>query len=212
MKSNKYFMCNRNFILISAMAMSLTFIACHSNHSKVYNEAISSARSYERAIDNASSIDELPWAMFKYNPFDYLEGDEERAIIERRNQLWDKYNAKFDELAIGTYQLVTENGERHVGDKYKLELSRAYGKQEAKLYKNGSLYCNGEWKPSGLFSYYKIEIRFKDGPCKGNEYGWIDINVKQRGWRGKIEINDYHLGEHTNYIFVESDGSFTKSI
>ena len=184
------------------MTLSFAFVACHSS---VYNEAMSSARSFERAIDNASSIDELPYySIFDYNPFEYLEGDEERAVVERMNQLNKKFNTKFEELALlpSSYLLtINENTfmndlfPSHVGEKYKLELSYSSGKKVAKLYSsNGNLYRNGTWDCE-LGGYNKerleyIEIDFErigtpEGEVSGRlEFKDISLTVPKKEWRG----------------------------
>lgn len=219
MKNNKYFKCNRNFILISAMALSLTFVACHS---KVYNEAMSSARSFERAIDNASSIDELPYySIFDYNPFDYLEGDEERAVVERMNQLNKKFNTKFEELSLlpGTYLLtiddnlkVLDGDPSHIGEKYKLELSYKSGEKIAKLYSsNGNEYRTGTWKcenePSERLDGFSISFDGRPDTWDLDRSGrlefdiiWLDMPTK---W-----IGNYYISPHSVY---SANGTFVKS-
>ncbi len=174
-------------ILAALIIFLIIFFAAGGGHSKTYNEYMSCIREREAAINRATSLFEmkdLDERILRLGALDDLtDGDEKRAVRMAHDKVWDLFETKCRQLAIGYYLLTSEDGQKYV-----VELSEETGNDgnQAYVYIDNCLYSKGNWRLSD-----GLEVSINHNPIN-EEYRdsrdlEINLSLKNSSWSGNID-------------------------
>ena len=148
---------------------------------------MSRIREREAAINRATSLfdmaklDERILALGALD--DLTDGDEKRAVRTAHDEVWDLFETKCRQLAIGYYLLTSDDGQKYV-----VELSEETGNDgnQAYVYIDNRLYSKGNWRLSdGLtvsINHNPINEEYRDS--RDLE---INLSLKNSSWSGNID-------------------------
>lgn len=169
-----------------ASCLSFLLIACN-NHSDTYNEYMSRINAREAAINRATSLfdmAELDERILSLGALDDLtDGDEKRAVRMAHDKVWDLFETKCRQLAIGYYLLTSEDGQKYV-----VELSEETGNDgnQAYVYIDNRLYSEGYWYltdgPVVRINHNPINEEYRN-----NRNLEINLSIEYSSWSGDID-------------------------
>ena len=148
---------------------------------------MSRIREREAAINRATSLFDmakLDERILSLGALDDLtDGDEKRAVRTAHDEVWDLFETKCRQLAIGYYLLTSDDGQKYV-----VELSEETGNDgnQAYVYIDNRLYSKGNWRLSdGLtvsINHNPINEEYRDS--RDLE---INLSLKNSSWSGNID-------------------------
>ena len=174
-------------ILAALIIFLIIFFAAGGGHSKTYNEYMSRIREREAAINRATSLFEmkdLDERILRLGALDDLtDGDEKRAVRMAHDKVWDLFETKCRQLAIGYYLLTSEDGQKYV-----VELSEESGNDgnQAYVYIDNRLYSEGYWYltdgPVVRINHNPINEEYRN-----NRNLEINLSIEYSSWSGDID-------------------------
>lgn len=174
-------------IVVALIIFLIIFFAAGGGHSKTYNEYMSRIKTREASINRATSLFDMAKLNERILPLgaldDLTDGDEKRAVRLAHDEVWDLFETKCRQLAIGYYLLTSENGQKYV-----VELSEESGNDgnQAYVYIDNCLYSKGYWHLSD-----GPAIRINHNPIneeyRNNRDLEINLSIKYSSWSGDID-------------------------
>ena len=174
-------------ILAALIIFVIIFFAAGGGHSKTYNEYMSRIKTRETSINRATSLFDMAKLDERILPLgaldDLTDGDEKRAVRMAHDKVWDLFETKCRQLAIGYYLLTSEDGQKYV-----VELSEETGNDgnQAYVYIDNRLYSEGYW--------YLTDgpvVRINHNPINEEYRNYrnleINLSIEYSSWSGDID-------------------------
>lgn len=177
-------------VLILAFLSVFAWVALVPHHSKTYKECMRSCERQETAIKNAKSLNDMERInnrIIGFTEYESLEGDERVDVYRRHEEVWDLFNERCEQVAVGKYKLVSEEGQTYIVEvTNKIIKDNGFSKQYlVNIYKNNQLHCTGDWGLNG--TEIRIFPQFKENTLASISM-WPKSNTANTyGWHGNIE-------------------------